>query len=91
MRRHPQLKAGNQLGYVIYDQNTMEVLSPTSFTPYVYPFDHQMPSRFLNPGLAKSAIQKFYSNHSNLAVVAFANYVDHMQKQTGVAITQPLY
>jgi hypothetical protein len=91
MHRHPQLSAGKQLGYVIYDQNTLEVLAPTSFTAFVYPFEHQMPSRFLNPAAARAAIQKFYSTRSDLAVVAFANYVDYMQKKTGVSIVKSLY
>jgi hypothetical protein len=91
MRRHPQLKSGKQLGYVIYDRTTMEVLSPVSFTPYVYPFEHHMPPRFLNQGLARAAIQRFYSDRPDLAVTAFANYVDHQQKQTGIVITQDLY
>jgi hypothetical protein len=91
MYRHPQLKEGKKLGYVIYDRDTMEILTPLSFTPYVYPFDHQVPPRFGNAAAAETTIQRYYSNRTNLGVVAFANYVDHMQKKTGLSITQPLY
>jgi hypothetical protein len=91
MRRHTQLKEGKKLGYVIYDRTTLEVLSPASLTPYVYPFEHQVPPRFLSPALARAAIQRFYSNRSDLDVTAFVNYVDHQQKKTGVRISQSLY
>lgn len=91
MYRHPQLKEGKKLGYVIYDRDTMEVLTPLSFTPYVYPFEHEVPPRFFNKAAAKTAIARYYPNRSNLGIVAFANYVDHMQKKTSKIISQPLY
>jgi hypothetical protein len=91
MRIHPQLKAGRKLGYVIYNRNTMEVVSPTAFAPYVYPFEAEVPSRFLNQTAAQTAIERYYPNRPELAVVPFANYVQHMAKTTGVEITQDLY
>lgn len=91
MHRHPQLKLGNQLGYVIYDRKTMEIWAITSFTPYVYPFEESVPGRFVSQSAAKSAIKKLYPFRSNLAVVAFANYVDYMQKKTGLSVTRDLY